>query len=307
MSPRDLLSLVGGALGAHAVRTRLTLLAVAIGVAAVLVLISLGHNARTYVLEQFGGLGSNLLIVTPGKVETSGGPPLVASGTRELTIEDALAIRHQVPGVVDMAPVSVAALEARSRGRARDAIVVGTTSRFVPVRNLVLAAGRNLPEIDPHDAAAVCLLGRKIARELFPDESPLGKVVRLGDSRLRVIGLIATGGTSLGVDFDELILAPLASVQRMINREGLFRILVQVRSFDAVPAVREAVRTLLRRRHRQEDFTIVTQQAVMESLGDILGILTAALSAIAGISLLVAGIGIMNVMLISVAERTPEI
>jgi putative ABC transport system permease protein len=307
VSPVELWRLSGSALRAHKVRTRMTMAAVAIGVAAVLLLTSLGETARGYVLEQFGAIGSNLLIVTPGKVETSGGPPMAAAGTRDLTISDAEALRRQIPGVIDMAPISVGAMEASAGGRSRSTIIIGTTSRFIPLRRLRVAAGSNLPDVDPDQPVQACMVGAEISRELFGDASPLGKVLRLGEYRFRVVGVVGTEGQSINVNFDEVILAPVANVQRMINREGLFRVLLQMRSFEGIEAAKERVRDVLTHRHRQEDFTIITQQAVVDSLGDILDMLTMALTAIAAISLLVAGIGIMNVMLITVAERTPEI
>jgi len=307
VSPRDLLSISMGALAAHRVRTRFTVAAVSIGVASVLLLISLGHSAQEYVLNQFAGVGSNLMFVVPGKVETTGGPPMASGTTRDVTLEDAEALLRQLPRVHRMAPIAVGVTMASYEGRSRSITVIGSTSEFVPLRNLKVAAGSNLPEMDAARAMRVCLIGVKIQLELFGERSPLGEFVKIGDEKYRVIGLIAPEGESMGVNIDELVLAPVASVLKMVNRRGLFRVMLQVGSHEEVREVRREVIRLLKERHDEEDFTIITQQAVMDSLGSILGMLTLAVSAIAAISLAVAGIGIMNVMLISVAERTAEI
>jgi putative ABC transport system permease protein len=296
-----------GALGAHRVRTRFTVAAVSIGVASVLLLISLGHSAREYVMRQFAGIGSNLIFVAPGKVETTGGPPMASGTTRDLTLEDAQALVRQLPRVHRMAPIAVGIAMAGYEGRSRSVTVIGSTSDFIPLRNLRVGAGSNLPVMDPSRGMRVCLIGARIQRELFGAANPLGEFLKIGDEKYRVIGLVAPEGQSLGVDIDEMVLAPVASVLKMTNRRGLFRVMVQVGSHEEVRAARAEMKQLLIDRHDGEDFTIITQQAVVDSLGTILGMLTLAISAIAAISLGVAGIGIMNVMLVSVAERTSEI
>ncbi|MCI0342514.1 MAG: ABC transporter permease [Planctomycetales bacterium] len=307
MNPRDLFGLAGGALAAHRVRTRLTVAAVAIGVAAVLLLTSLGTSARDYVVRQFAGIGANLIGIVPGRVETTGGPPLAAGTERPLTLDDAEALVRRIPAVTLMAPLALAVTSVEAGGLSRAVTVVGSTPEFVPIRALAMAAGSNLPAMDSHSTAQVCVLGARLRRELFGDRNPLGEAVRVAESRFRVIGLLAPKGMSLGVDLDEMVLVPVANVLRLTNRPGLFRIAVQCRSFEDVPALEADVRRVLADRHGEEDFTVLTQQAVMASLARIVGLLTAALAAIAAISLGVAGIGVMNVMLVAVAERTPEV
>ncbi|MHC4608288.1 MAG: ABC transporter permease, partial [Planctomycetota bacterium] len=309
MSPGDLFRLAGEALAAHKVRKRLTVAAVAVGVGAVMLLTTLGESARGYILNQFSGLGSNLLIVIPGKVETSGGPPMVAGTTKNLTIEDAEALHSQIPRVVRMAPIAlVAGVPAKYGGKTRTIeMAVGSTPDIMEIRNLEISVGSGLPQIDPRQTSQACVLGLKIKEELFGEENALGKIVRLGDYRFRVVGLIASKGESLGHDMDDTVVIPVANALQMANRDGLFRVLLQVRSFEEMDAAMEDVRRILSERHDQEDFTLITQQSVMESLTQILGMLTAALAAIAAISLAVAGVGIMNVMFVSVSERTPEI
>ncbi len=306
MRPGDLARLSLGALGAHRVRTRLTALAVAVGVGAVVLLTTLGASARGYVLDQFAGLGANLCIVLPGKVETGGGAPFASGTTRDLTLADAEAMRR-LPRVVAMAPISAGAAVAEANGRERSLVLMGTTPEFLGVRKLRLAAGSNLPAGDPRTPGPACLLGDRARRELFGTSPALGAPIRLGDSRFRVVGLLAPTGQSLGVDFDDTVVVPLASAQRLVNRSGLFRVILEVRNHEEVAAAADEVRRLLAERHRVEDVTVVTQQAVMAGLGNILGLLSAALAAIAAISLGVAAVGVMNVMLVTVAERTPEV
>jgi putative ABC transport system permease protein len=282
--------------------------AVAIGVAAVLLLTSLGESARAYVTNQFAGIGSNLLITIPGKIETTGSAPMAAGGTQDLTLEDAEAIRRQVPQVNDVAPVSVGISLAKYQGLSRSITLIGTTPNFLRLRNLEVAVGSNLPDMDPRNTAQVCVIGAKLQEELFRGESALGKMIRFGDFRYRVIGILARTGTSLGVDLDEIAIMPVANVQKMVNREGLFRIIIEIGNIQSIDKAEIRIRELLIERHDDnEDFTLISQGSVVSSLDDILIMLTMALTAIAAISLAVAGIGIINVMLISVAEPTPEV
>lgn len=308
MSPRALASLAFGALRAHRVRTRLTVAAVAIGVAAVLGLTTLGQSARAYVVDQFAGIGANLLVVLPGHVETGGAGAVFAGGSqRPLTLADAEAVARRVPGVADWAPISAGVAVVSAGPRERSLMVMGSTPSFVTVRGIAVRLGRNLPAIDPRAPAQACVLGHTAARELFPGANPLGEPLRVGDQRFRVTGVLAPVGQQLGVDFDDLVVIPLANAQRLVNREGLFRVILKLSSVDRVPAAEAAARRVLIDRHRGEDFTLITPRAVLGALDEILAALTLALAAIAAISLGVAGVGVMNVMLISVAERVPEV
>jgi putative ABC transport system permease protein len=170
-----------------------------------------------------------------------------------------------------------------------------------------MAAGEFLPAGDWQRGAPVAVLGAQLARELFPGESPVGRIVRVGAWRMRVLGVLERQGTKLGVNFDETVFVPVATALKMLNRSSLFRVLVEVRAHADIEAARRDIRRQLVLRHREEDFTVITQDALLSTFGSILGVLTLALVAIGSISLAVAGIGIMNVMLVSVAERTREI
>jgi putative ABC transport system permease protein len=307
VSAGDLLAFAVRALRGHRLRTGLSLLGVAVGVTAVVVLTALGNGARRYVVEQFASIGTNLLIVLPGKTETSGGFPFTGSTTRDLTLADAEAILRQVPGVERIAPISMATETVSHDERRRQVAVVGTTSDFLTVRRLTLGRGSFLPPGDLRRGVAVVVLGATVARELFPGTDPLGKVMRIGDVRARVVGVLAPKGSQLGIDLDESVAVPVARAMRLFNRRTLFRIMIEVRARADLDVVRRDVERLLNDRHREADVTVITQDAVVASFSKILQVLTLALAAIAGVSLTVAGLGIMNVMLVAVSERTSEV
>lgn len=306
MKSRDLLGFSLGALRGHRLRTWLSLIGVAIGVASVIMLTSLGEGARLYVTGEFASLGTNLLIVLPGKTETRGAMPVFGGVPHDLTVEDAEAVRRRVPQIERVAPVSLGSAAASYGDRRRDVMVIGTTHDILEVRHLRMGAGRFIPE-GVRDAP-VCVLGSQVQRELFGNQNPLGEMIRLGGTRLRVIGVLAPRGTSIGMNLDEVVEVPVDTGMRMFNRTSLFRLMVQVRSAAEMEAARQGVIETLKERHdREEDVTVLTQDAVLATFNQILGLLTAVLSGIAAISLTVAGIGIMNVMLVSVSERTAEI
>jgi len=307
VSVTDLLAFATTAIRGHRVRTGLTLTGVAIGVAAVIVLTALGEGARRYVMGQFESLGSTMLAVIPGRTETTGGAAFISVTTRDLTLADAQALARRVPGVEKMAPMAMGSETVAHGDRSRQVAVVGSTSDFLTVRRLTLARGRFLPEEDIRRGTPVTVLGNVTARELFPNDDPLGKVVRVGAVRARVIGILAPHGTQLGMNLDEVAIVPVARAMRMFNRRSLFRILLDVRAHADLETAKEHVVAVMKERHGEEDVTVVTQDAVMSSFGKILRALTLAVAAIAAISLGVAGIGIMNVMLVSVAERTFEV
>ena len=302
----DLLFFAAGGLRGHRLRTFLTLLGVAIGVASVILLTSLGEGARLYVTSEFASLGSNLLIIIPGKTETKGLAPLVSTAPHDLTRQDAEALLQRVPSLRRVAPLVVGTASVSTGERRREVTVVGATRDILEIRHLKMASGRFLPPALPD--AAVCVLGARVQRELFPDQNPLGQLVRIGDWRFRVIGVIAPRGTSIGMDLDQVVEIPVGTALRVFNRSGLFRILAEVRSHYDLRQAEQATLEVLRERHGgQEDITLLTQDSVLATFNQILRALTAALAGIAAISLGVAGLGIMNVMLVSVSERTREV
>lgn len=286
---------------------------IAIGVASVILLTGLGEGARQYVQNEFNAMGTNLLVVFPGKRETAGaGPPIYGTSPRDLTIEDAghiarlQNVRYVAPIIAGNALVSFGSLS-------REVITIGSNQNFIRTRNLSLAMGQNLPENSTEKAEPVCVLGIKLYRELFGNENPLGQMITVEDYRYRVIGVLSERGESLGLDMRDMLLVPVRSAESLFNTPALFRILVELtalgaQSDDVQDNVIDQIYELVQQRHHgEEDITIVTQQSMMDAFNNILVTLTAVIGFLAGISLLVAGILIMNLSLISVQRRRPEI
>ncbi|ESQ14176.1 MAG: FtsX-like permease family protein [Thiohalocapsa sp. PB-PSB1] len=304
----DTLSSATHALTAHGARSWLTLLAVAFGAASVVLLSSLGEGARQYVLNEFTQLGTHLLIVLPGRNETAGGPPpLLGETPRDLTLQDALALLRS-PHVVRVAPVSIGQAPVSAGSLEREVTILGTTADYLDVRHLELAAGRFLPIGDAERTPPLAVLGQTVAEELFGNVNPIGRRVRIGDWRVRVIGLLASGGVSLGSNLADSAVIPVNTAQALFNNPALFRILVQTRGRAALQPGAEDVRRIIRERHEgEDDVTVITQDAMLDTFDRILGALTLTVASIAAISLAVAGVLIMNVMLVSVSQRTAEV
>jgi putative ABC transport system permease protein len=289
-------------------RTLMTLLATAVGVAAVLLLTGMGEGARRFVLEEFNLLGNDVLIVLPGRKETTGGlPPLTGEGTRDLTIEDAEALLH-LPGVRRVAPLIVGLTEVEAGGRNRELVVVGSSAELFHMRQMKTAQGQILPPMPLDRAEPVCVIGHEVRRSLFDQQPVLGRWLRTADRRCRVIGVLEDRGVSLGTDLSEAVIIPVASAQQLFNTRGLFRLFVQVQHLELIDSVKPAILELIQARHQGErDITLITQDSLLGVFDNVLQLLTLAVGAIAAISLVVAGILIMNITLISVSQRTPEI
>jgi putative ABC transport system permease protein len=309
MTLRDTLALAWGSLRGFRTRSVLMGLAMSIGVSAVVILTALGEGARRYVVSEFSALGTHLIIVFPGRTETGGNLPgmLVGRSPRDLTLADALALsnsRH----VARVAPLNIGSAQISVGSRARDVPVLGTTHEFAQIRKMELSLGHFLPDADPSAPQPFAVIGEELRQELFGGQSPLGQWVRIADRRFRVVGVFAPQGQALGFNTDELVAVPVASAQQLFNQESLLRILVDARSREALEPAREDIRRILIERHEgEEDVTVVTQDAVLATFDRILRTLTIAVGGIAAISLAVAGILIMNVMLIAIAQRTREI
>ncbi len=308
MRIEDAFRFAARSLGAHGTRSWLTLLAVALGTAAVVVLSALGEGARRYVLEEFTQLGTHLLIVLPGRNETTGGaPPLLGETPRDLTLDDALALLR-ISQVARIAPISVGAAPVSAGSLAREVTVLGTTSDFLAIRHLGLAGGRFLPSGDPRRGHPVAVLGKTLASELFGNSNPIGQFVRIGDRRLRVIGLLADAGVSLGETLSDLAIIPLVTAQQLFDDPGLFRILVEARQREELDATAQAIRDIIQERHEgEDDVTVISQDAMLSTFDEILTALTLGVAGIAAISLAVAAVLIMNVMLVAVSQRTAEV
>jgi putative ABC transport system permease protein len=302
---RELVRLALLAVAAHRLRSALSVLGIAIGVAAVILLTSIGEGTRRFMLAQFTQFGTNILTVMPGKSKTLGLPGVLGGTTHKLTIDDAVAM-GRLPGIEEVAPLAFGTGRVEHGDRSRSVNVYGVTPAVMQVWKARPQLGGFWPAGDPHRPQPATVIGRKLRRELFGDDNPLGQFVRIGGSRFRVIGVMEPKGQFLGIDLDDIAFIPVASAMRVFNQAELIEIDVLYTQDEA--ATVEAVRRLLMARHQgNEDFTILTQEAMLDVLGNVMDVVTIAVGAIGGISLLVGAIGILTMMWIAVGERTREI
>lgn len=305
----DLIRFAREAATGNPLRAALLVLAMAIGVAAVVVLTALGDGARRYVMDEFSSLGSNLVIVLPGRSQTGGFNPgnAITSTPRDLTIDDAQALQR-ASAVRRVAPLAVGTSEISAGGKLREVIVAGTVSEYMAVRQMALAQGRFLAAGDWRRGASEAVIGAKVRDEIFGSAPALGQLVRIGDRRFRIVGVLAPSGQGLGMNTDELVFVPVSLAQAMFNSNTLFRILVEAHGRESIEAAKTQVTEIIRLRHEgEQDVTVITQDAVLATFDRLLSALTLGVAGIAAISLAVAGILVMNVMLVSVSQRTSEI
>ena len=306
MSLRDFLYLAMRSLIAHRLRSFLTLLGIGVGIAAVILLTSIGEGLHRFVLKEFTQFGTNIIGITPGRQGARGGPPGLPSTTRELTLDDAEAIAR-LPLVTGVTPIVYGNSEVQAGGRVRRTSIYGGGPEMVRLFAMKVSVGRFLPNDDPVGARAFVVLGAKLKHELFGNANALGERLRIGGERYRVIGVMEEKGQFLGIDLDDTAYIPTARALSLYNRDGLMEIDVTYAETTPAPIVAAAVRKLLTARHGQDDVTLTTQEDMLARLSNILDILTAAVGALGGISLLVGGVGIVTIMTIAVTERTGEI
>jgi putative ABC transport system permease protein len=302
----DALPMSWRALAAHRGRSFLTLLGIAIGIAAVILLTSIGEGLHRFVLSEFTQFGTHVIGISPGKTSTGGANPGFPSSVRPLTLADAQALRR-LPDVLQVAPRVSGNAEIGGNGRLRRALVYGTTAALSEAFQLRVNSGQFLPADDSESARDFAVLGARLKQELFGNANALGAGVRIGGQRFRVIGVMEARGQFLGVDLDDVAYVPALRGLELFNREGLMEISLTYAEGARAARVVEAVRQLLRARHGREDFTLVTQEDMLRTLSNILDILTMAVAALGSISLLVGAVGIVTIMTIAVAERTTEI
>jgi len=307
MTPSDTLAFAARAAFSNPLRSSLLMLAISIGMAAVVTLTALGNSLRDYIVNQFSSLGSNLIIIQPGRNETGGFQPGSFITPRDLTIEDAASLQR-VNYVHRVAPTSVGSAEVAANGRLRETLVFGTTASYLAVRSFTISQGRFLPDEEWQRPGAVAVIGTALHKELFGDQSPIGQMIRIGDNRLRIIGVLSPAGQGLGFNPDEMVFIPVATALAIFNTHSLRHILVETTRRDAIEYAKTGLEHTLRARHGGElSVTLTTQDAVLSTFDNILGMVTMGLVSIAAISLVVAGILVMNVMLVAVAQRTAEI
>jgi putative ABC transport system permease protein len=304
---RDLLRLAGGAIAGHRLRSALAMVGIAIGIAAVILLTSIGEGTRRYILAQFSQFGTNLIAIHPGKAETSGMPGVFSGTTHHLTIDDAEAL-GRIAGVERVVPTAFGTARVEAGQRARNVAVNGVTPEIQTVWKFRTRQGVFWPENDPRRGAPLTVLGPKLARELFAEENPLGRFVRIGGTRFRVVGVMEPKGEMLGFDLDDTAYVPVATAMQIFNLTDLGEIDLTYTPAEAGPRIEAEVKRVLKARHDdEEDFTVTTQQAMLDVFGNVMSMVTMAVGAIAGISLVVGAIGILTMMWITVRERTEEI
>jgi putative ABC transport system permease protein len=302
----DLLKFTGHSVLAHRMRALLTALGIAVGVAAVVLLTSIGEGVRRFVLAEFTQFGTNIISVTPGTAQTMGGSIGVFGTVRPLTIDDAEALRR-VPYATASVPVVQGNAEVEGNGRKRRVTVYGTGHEFADAFRFEVASGSYLPPDDPRAPRSFAVLGSKMAREIFGDANALGASVRVGSERYRVIGVMKPKGTMIGFDLDDTVYIPAGRALELFDRESLFEVDVLYEESAPVAEVVEGIRRLMLDRHGDEDITITTQQQMLDTLGSVLGVLSFAVAALGSISLLVGAVGIFTIMTIAVRERTSEV
>ena len=304
---RELILLALRAVRSHRLRSALSMLGIAIGVAAVILLTSLGEGARRYIVDQFSQFGTNVLAINPGKAETAGLPGMFGGTTQKLTLDDAEALMR-VPGVVDVVPIAFAMARVEGAGRGRSVFVYGCTPSLSEVWRWKLRAGNYWPGGDPRRGANMAVLGPTLKRELFGEAEALGEFVKIAGTRFRVTGIMEPKGQMLGFDLDDAAFIPVARAMKIFNLDELGEIDLIFTNSQVLDQVESGVKTLLTERHDgKEDFAVTSQAAMLETFGNIMDVITIALAAIAGISLVVGSIGILTMVWIAVGERTNEI
>ncbi|MES2840402.1 MAG: ABC transporter permease [Pseudomonadota bacterium] len=306
------------ALASNALRSMLTMLGIIIGVAAVITMIAIGAGATERVQEQMKGLGSNIMLVIPGSV-TTGGVRLGAQASQGLTEEDALAIALEVPEVQVAAPTSRTSAQLVAGNTNWASSVYGTTNDYLEARDWPLASGRLFEASEIQGSAKVAIIGQTVARELFGDLDPVDQTMRIKNVPVTVVGLLARKGqNSMGQDQDDTVIVPISTYRNRIQGGGGGRlkrvgsINVKVIEGQSMKVAEESIKELLRQRKRvqqgaDDPFTVRNLTEVLQAQEASSQIMTLLLSAVAGVSLIVGGIGIMNIMLVSVTERTREI
>ena len=306
MLAKDFIRLTGTSLLAHKLRSFLTMLGISVGITAVVLLTSIGEGLYQFVLSEFNQFGTTLVAVNPGRVTTHGMTMGVFGSTRPLTIEDAEALKR-LPFAKSVVALTQGNAEVEGNNRTRRTTIYGAGSKFPETFSMNVRSGRFLPDDDPIAPRAFAVLGYKVKQELFGNLNPLGERIRIGGDRYRIIGIMEPKGQVLGFDLDDTVYIPAARGLDLFNREGLMEIDILYKEGTNVDRVVAGIKRILETRHGREDFTITTQEQMLEVLGSILNVLTFAVGAIGSISLFVGGIGIITIMTISVNERTTEI
>ena len=302
----DTARLAMGAVIAHRSRSLLTSLGIAVGIAAVVLLTSIGEGVHRFVLQEFSQFGTNIIAVTPGKTETFWISGAQISNVRPLSLDDSVAL-ERLEHVVAVMPVVQGNAQVEFDGRTRRTMILGVGSELPQVWSMDVSLGRFFPPDDQRAPRAFVILGAKVRNELFGERNPLGQRLGVGGDRYRVIGVMEAKGQFLGFDLDDAVYVPAGKALELFNRESLMEIDLVYRAGSSADTVRAGIERILSARHGSEDFTVTTQQQMLDVLGSVLDVLTFAVAALGGISLFVGGVGILTIMTIAVRERRAEV
>ena len=293
----------------HRFRSIMVLLAMALGVASVVVLTAVGEGGRQFVLGEFAFLGKDILVVFPGKKETTGGmPPTMGNAPRDITLEDVHILGRRISAIDDMAPLIIGSAEVSYQSRAREIVVLGSSEGFLKLRQLQLLRGRNIDTDDVRRAGSECIVGEKLKNELLGSLPAIGARLRVSDYRCRIVGVLGGRGDAFGMDLSDALIVSVAAAERIFNSPGIFRLLIGVKPGYDLDTTKERITEVMKDLHQgKEDVTVISPDALLATFDDVLVVLTLGIAAIGAISLLVAGVLIMNVTLINVSQRTEEI
>jgi putative ABC transport system permease protein len=306
MNTLDTLRFAMGSLNSHRLRTLLSASGIAIGIAAVILLTSIGEGIQRFVLSEFTQFGTNIISINPGKTTTHGASVGAISSSRPLTIEDAIALKSSSYAQYTNAGLMGNA-EVRVGGLNRRVSVLGEGPDFARAFNMKVSIGQFLPADDLRNPRAFAVLGSKTRTELFGSKNPLGSSIQVGSSRFRVIGVMASKGQVLGFDLDDTVYIPTARALELFNRTGVMEIQIAYLPGAPLDAVVQDAKRILIARHGREDFTMRPQQQMLDTLSTVLEVLTFAVAALGGVSLMVGAVGMVTLMHIAVAERVSEI
>ena len=298
------------------VRSVLTALGIIVGIAAVIAVVAIGEGASISMKNQISSMGDNLIIVFPGSMR-QGGVQGGAGGQQTLMLDDGEAMRHDYPELIkSFTPLLRSGGQAIYQQNNWATQIQGVTTEFIPVRKWDVATGTFFTEADMRTAARVCVIGQTVVDNLFDGQDPVGETFRIRNVQFKVLGVLTRKGTnSMGMDQDDIIIAPFSTVQRTLRRNAFSNVdqlLFSLYSLDQIPEAKRQLTALLRQRHRlapgiSDDFTVVDMTEIADMATSIAKMMTILMGVVASISLLVGGIGIMNIMLVSVTERTREI
>jgi putative ABC transport system permease protein len=302
----DLVKLTTSSFVYSRLRSFLTGLGIAIGITAVILLTSIGEGLHQFVLAEFSQFGTNIVTIQPGKTQVQGGNVGVLGSVRQLTLDDADALRH-LPYVEHVNVSVMGNADVRYSGKTRRTTVFGEGREFASAFTMKVQSGSFWPDEDNEQARALVVLGAKVSQELYGGQNPLGSYLRVGGQRFRVIGVMEPKGQILGMDLDDTVFIPAARAMELFNRSGLMEMQVSYQASADPNTVIALIKERLKERHGREDFTIISQEQALDVLNSVLGVLTFAVGALGGISLVVGAVGILTIMTMAVTERTAEI